>query len=331
VKNLQTYIQAMKLRTFIRSFFVSKGFQEVETSYLVRSPGMEPNLFPFESTLIEFNGTKHEAGLVTSPEYGCKKLLGAGLPKIFELARVFRNHEPLDETHNPEFTMLEWYRAGEGYEAIMNDIEELVKYCAKELSPGTVPARGLSPDVTWERVTVNELFKRHCGFALEDALNAELLNAKCVKLGIQTQPTDSFDDLFFRIFLTKIEPHLGVARPTIVYEYPAQMAALARKKPGDPRFAERFEVYINGMEIANAYGELTDPVEQRTRFEAEQNERKALGKYVFPIDEALLASLGKIGQASGIALGVDRLAMLLLGAKSIDEVLAFSAKDLFHN
>lgn len=321
------YLQAMKLRTLIRSFFVSRGFIECETPILVPTPGMEPNLFPFETELVEFNGTKHRAGLITSPEYGLKKLLGQGLAKIFELARVFRNHEPFDETHNHEFTMLEWYRKGEGYEAIMDDIEALVKYCAEGLD-ASAPMNS-SMGASWERITVDQAFQKYCHFSILENLDRDKLALRAKDLGIEAPASDSFDDIFFRIFLRDIEPHLGKDKPTILYEYPASMAALARTKPSDPRVAERFEVYINGLELANAYGELTDPIEQRARFEKEQQERTRLGKTVFPIDEALLAELPKIGQAAGIALGVDRLAMLLTGAKSIEEVIGFSARELF--
>jgi len=324
----------MKLRNHIRSFFVSKDFIECETPIAVRSPGMEPNLFPFETSVVEWSGATHAAGLITSPEYSLKKLLGAGLPRVFELARVFRNHEALDATHNPEFTMLEWYRAGAGYEEIMRDIEELTQYCFTQLhGAGNEGALGRMDShivmLPWERMTVDQAFRKYVGFSLLEHFSREQLAVKAQELGIAVPETDTFDDIFFRIFGLHIERKLGQERPVILCEYPASQASLARLKAGDPRVAERFEVYIHGIEIANAFGELTDAAEQRKRFLHEAEERRLAGKTVFPIDEELLSALQSVGSAAGIALGVDRLAMVLLGAKHIEDVLAFSAAALF--
>lgn len=349
MKNQHKFLAAMKLRALIREFFSSREFVECETPICVRSPGMEPNLFPFETSVVEWSGEKHVAGLITSPEYSLKKLLGAGLPRVFELARVFRNHEDFDATHNPEFTMLEWYRANAGYEEIMTDTEELVKYCALELgkktknqeikksktsrATGTVPkADGDCPLArvqSWQRMTVDEAFKKYAGFSLLENFSREKLADRARELKIEVPETDSFDDIFFRIFGLHIERKLGHEAPVILYEYPASQASLARLKPSDPRLAERFEVYIQGVEIANAFGELTDATEQRKRFEIEAEERRAAGKTVFPIDETLLNELQHVHSAAGIALGVDRLAMILTGSNNIEEVLAFSAKELF--
>lgn len=327
----ERYEQAMRLREEIRVFFRSRGYLECETPSLVQTPGMEPNLYPFETEVVEWNGKRHRAGLITSPEYGLKKLLGSGFTKIFELARVYRNHEPFDETHNPEFTMLEWYQAGVGYEVIMDELEALVKTAAEKLGKTRVVVNGHAVDLAqpWERMTVNAAFEKWCGFSLIKNLDRGALAARAQEIGIEVQESDSFDDIFFRIFLLKIERNLGVDQPTILYEYPSGMAALARKKPSDPRVAERFEAYIGGLELANAYGELTDPIEQRERFLKEQEERTKLAKTVFPIDEKLLSALASVHQASGIALGVDRLAMILTEAKHINEVIAYSAKELF--
>jgi len=341
MKNRQMYLKAMELRKDIREFFASRDFIECETPMCVRSPGMEPNLVPFETVVTEWSGKSHAAGLITSPEYSLKKLLGAGLPRVFELARVFRNHEALDATHNPEFTMLEWYRADESYEKIMKDCEELVNYCAAKLQNRDFDRNGsrVKPGMTaevpgmtarkWERMTVDEAFLKYVGFSLLENFTREQLAVRARELGIEIPDSDSFDDIFFRIFGLHIERKLGHDRPVILYEYPASQASLARLKSTDSRVAERFEVYIKGVEIANAFGELTDAAEQRKRFTMEAEERRLQGKTVFPIDEDLLSALQHVRSAAGIALGVDRLAMILTGAKTIDDVLAFSARELF--
>jgi lysyl-tRNA synthetase class 2 len=326
MKSREHYLQAMALRKYIREFFALREFVECETPICVRSPGMEPNLVPFETVVTEWSGAKHQAGLITSPEYSLKKLLGAGLPRVFELARVFRNHEALDATHNPEFTMLEWYRADATYEDIMRDTEELVRFCSDKLGVES----GIW-NMPWQRLTVDEAFRKYVGFSLLENFTREQLAVKARELGIEIPETDSFDDIFFRIFGLHIERKLGHDRPVILYEYPASQASLARLKSTDSRVAERFEVYIKGVEIANAFGELTDAAEQRKRFAIEAEERRLQGKTVFPIDEDLLSALQHVRSASGIALGVDRLAMILIGANSLEDVLAFSANELFNS
>src|SRR5262245_47166279 len=215
----------------IRRFFKSRGFVEVETPLLVRSPGMEPHLEVFETELITAGGRRSRAFLTTSPEYGMKKLLAAGLPRIFQVCKAFRNREEISRGHNPEFTILEWYRAGADYTALMDDCEELLDELG---SPGRI-----------ERLSVEEAFRRYAGMSLDDlAADAET----------------TWEQAFHLVLLNQIEPHL---RRTILYDYPIQLAALARPKPTDPRYAERFELYVGGLELANAFSELTDPAEQR--------------------------------------------------------------------
>jgi elongation factor P--(R)-beta-lysine ligase len=339
-------LKRKKIMEAIRDFFALEGFAEIETPLLVRSPGMEPNLAPFKTTLTNEVGKKFEGYLITSPEYSCKKMLGAGMDKIFSLGKVFRNNEPFGGTHNPEFTLLEWYRAGADYEKIMDDTERLVAFCApeaksrlEEVSPRPLPAKADSKNLQpttynltapWARTSVKAAFAQ-IGLNLDQILTRDKMAEAAVARGYAVSPDDTFDDCFFKIFLTEIEPRLGKDKPVFLYDYPIQMAALARPKAADPRYAERFEAYANGLELCNAFSELVDPQEQRRRFEEEAKERARLGKDVAPTDDDLLAALGGIKSAAGNALGVDRLVMLLTGAKSIDDVLLFPASEMFEN
>ena len=301
----------------IRGFFARDGFVEVETPALQISPGMEPHLMAFSTELKEPGEGSRPFHLHTSPEFAMKKLLAAGLPKIFQLARVFRNGER-SRTHHPEFTMLEWYRAGADYRTLMDDCEVLLRACVPRYSWN---GRECDPAQPFERLSVAEAFVRHAGIDILAATSLETLAAAARPLGIAPHAGDEWDDLFFRIFLERIEPHLGIGAPTILYDYPIAMAALARAKPGDTRLAERFELYVCGLELANAFSELTDPAAQRARFVADQEKKRRLYGTTYPIDEDFLAALAHMPESAGIALGVDRLVMLATGATSIEEVL----------
>jgi lysyl-tRNA synthetase class 2 len=325
-RNIETRAKIMEA---IRDFFASEGFVEIEAPLLVRSPGMEPNLSPFKTAVADEHGKKYAGYLVTSPEYACKKMLAAGMDKIFSLGKVFRNGEQFGGTHNPEFTMLEWYRAGETYEKIMDDTERLVAFCAKAIAYNLQPTT-YNLTAPWARISVKDAFAQ-IGLNLDERLTRDTMAKAAADRGCAVSPDDSFDDCFFKIFLTEIEPKLGKERPTILYDYPIQMASLSRAKENDPRYAERFEAYANGLELCNAFSELVDPAEQRRRFGVEAKERAKHGKDVPPIDEDLLSALGEIRSAAGNALGVDRLVMLLTGAKSIDDVLLFPSSELFTN
>ena len=243
--------------------------------------------------------------LHTSPELCMKRLLAAGYPRLFQLARVWRQNER-GAKHLPEFTLLEWYRAEADYYELMNDCEELLNRLLPEgrLTHGDETVDLAAP---WERLTVSEAFSRYASVGLEEAL-----------------ATGRFDE----VIAFEIEPRLGRGRPTFLFEYPAQLAALARRKPDNPKVAERFELYILGMEMANAFSELTDPIEQRERFTREEAQRRAAGKPPYPIPERFLDELGTMPESAGIALGVDRLVMLLCDAAAIDEVVAFTPQDL---
>lgn len=317
----------------IRDFFWSRGFDEVNTPAMVRCADQEPHLSPVPVTAHDERGEARQFFLHTSPEYGMKKLLAAGYEMIFQICSVWRDYEESGFTHNTEFTMIEWYRAPGQLAQIMDDIEELFKFAAGRIGRASVEFDGKRCDLatTWERVSVRDLFARHVGVELNDFLTLEKLQKLCADLGYTVSDTDDFNDTFYKIFLNRIERHLGVDRPTIVYGYPIQMAALARPMTDDARYSERFELYICGLELANAFGELTDAEEQYHRFEAEQKERTAHGKIPIPIDTDLVDALKSIPTAAGIALGVDRMAMLLSGARNIGEAMFDTIQDQLNN
>jgi len=312
----------------IRAFFAEDGFLEVETPALQVSPGLEPHIEAFATTLKTPGEGSEPRYLHTSPEFAMKKLLVAGLPRLFQIAHSFRNNDR-GLTHHPEFTMLEWYRAGAGYFDLMADCEALLP---RALAAAGRPAfvwqgRESDPNLPWERQSVAEAFRRYVGIDLlataPDPLSPSLERlAACAPKGMTPHEGDSWEDLFFRIFLEHIEPRLGWPVPTLLYDYPLSMAALARPSAQDPRLAERFELYVCGLELANGFGELIDADQQRRRFEADQAKARALYGRAYPIDEDFLAALHYgMPESAGIALGVDRLVMLASGAPGIEEVL----------
>jgi len=312
----------------MRRWFEGEGFTEVDVAALQVSPGNEAHLHAFATEAVGAAGERSPLYLHTSPEFACKKLLAAGETKIFDLARVWRNRErgPL---HHPEFTMLEWYRAAAPYEALMEDGAALLGLAAEAAGSRALTYRGHSADpfAEPERITVADAFARFAGvdllasIATDGATDREMLAASATAAGIRIATDDTWADVFSRVIVEKVEPRLGLGRPTILCEYPVAEAALARPKPGDPRVAERFELYACGVELANAFGELTDPAEQRRRFEAEMAEKRRVYGEDYPIDEDFLAALGQMPQASGSALGFDRLVMLATGATRIEQVL----------
>ena len=312
----------------IRRFFDERGFVEVETPALQISPGLEPHLTAFETALGEpfRDGPVTPMFLHASPEFAMKKLLAAGEEKIFQIARCYRNEER-SPTHHPEFTMLEWYRAGAAYTDLWADCEELLAAAAEAAGTARLIRAGKSADprAQWTRLSVCDAFRRFAGVDLtatmEDFSDPAPLIAQARAIGVWTGPKDSWEDVFFRIFLARIEPELGVGAPAILHDYPASMAALARLGP-DRRFAERFEVFVCGLELANGYGELTDAAEQRERFAADRALRQRFRGGAYPVDEDFLAALeAGLPECAGIALGVDRLVMLAVGAARIEDVL----------
>jgi len=314
-----------RLVTATRVFFGDRDFLEVDTPALQVSPGLEPHLTAFATELISADRQSMRGlYLHTSPEFAMKKLLAAGLPRIFQLAHVFRNAERAS-THHPEFTLLEWYRTG-AYGQVIDDTAALLAALAASARKRLVEWRGVACDLQAlpEMLTVQAAFARHAGgidlLAAADDMAA--LTAEARRIGVRVADGDRWDDLALRILAERIEPHLGAGRPTFLTEYPASMASLARLKPGDPRVAERTELYIAGLEIANGFGELTDAAEQRRRFVEDMDLKERLYGTRYPLDEDFLAALAYgLPDSAGMALGFDRLVMLLAGAERIEDVL----------
>ncbi len=318
--------QRAALLAAIRGFFAAEDFIEVDPAILQFSPGNEAHIAAFATDLIGPDGVASRLYLHSSPEFAAKKLLAAGETRLYCLGHVFRNRErgPL---HHPEFTLLEWYRAGVSYERLFADCAELLALAAKVLEVDRFSFRGATADpfAAPEILSVAEAFLRYAGVDLLQTFDAtgtdrNALAAATSELGLRVVADDSWSDLFSKILSDKVEPHLGHGRATLLTDYPAPEAALARLKT-DHRFAERFELYVCGVELANGFGELTDPVEQRRRFEAEMAERLRIYGESYPIDPDFLAALETMPQACGIALGFDRLVMLATGASHIEEVI----------
>lgn len=347
------YFVREKVLTAIRRFFLDRAFHEVETPYLTGSLPPESYLDIFETTLLDRQRRPRRAFLPTSPEPFLKKLLVAGIGNCFAIPKSFRNTEDQSKTHNPEFTILEWYRVGvyperpEGrfgasYTDIMADCEELLVFINTYLQrsrPGhgttkstelVYQGKRVDMSAPWERVSMTEAFWRYAKMDLTKALTKKTIAPIAKKKGYAVRESDGWEELFDQIFLNEVEPRLGRGRPTILYDYPLELAALAQKKKSDPRFAQRFEFYIEGLELGDGYSELTDWKEQLERFQLEYEERKRLGKVDHPIDmdfiEALKTGMPKSG---GIAVGVDRLIMLFADARDIADTMFFPAGELF--
>ena len=308
-----------KIIAAIRQWFENHEFLEVDVPALQVSPGNEAHLHGFITTLIHNDGSSSPRYLHTSPEFHCKKLLAAGEKRIFFLGHVFRNRESTP-THAPEFTMLEWYRAGAPYREIIEDTLALVRLAAS--GPFNWRGRKCDPFAEAEWMTVAEGFQKYAGVDLLATLDGNKPNrdALAAQSPVAYQKDESWSDIFSRILVEKVEPHLGNGRVTVFYEYPSCEAALARVCAHDKRVAERFELYAAGVELANGFGELTDATEQRRRFEEEMEIKERIYGERYPIDEELLRALTIMPEASGVALGMDRLIMLATGATRIDQV-----------
>jgi lysyl-tRNA synthetase class 2 len=310
----------------LRAWFAARDFIEVETGALQISPGNETHLHAFATTLAAPDGTSFPLYLRTSPEFACKKLLAAGERRIVEFAKVFRNRER-GALHHPEFTLIEWYRAGEPYETLMADCAAILAQAAEAAGTKHLNFRGRRADAFAEpeRLTVAAAFTRFAGIDLLATLpggepDREGFARAAGAAGVRIGDDDNWGDIFSRVLVEKIEGNLGIGRATILDQYPAVQAALARPAH-DRRVAERFELYACGVELANGFGELTDPIEQRRRLEREMAEKERIYGERYPIDEDFLAALAVMPQACGIALGLDRLVMLATGASRIDQVL----------
>ena len=309
-----------------RNWFTAAGFVEVETGVLQVSPGNETHLHAPRTTLTGPEGQSLPRYLRTSPEFACKKLLSAGESRIVEFARVFRDRERGD-LHLPEFTMLEWYRADEPYEEVIADCLALIALAADTTQTRTFAFRGRSADpfADAEWLTVAEAFQRAAGIDLLATIDGSegdrAAFAAAARGKVRLADDDTWSDIFSKILVEHVEPQLGQGKPTVLYEYPAPESALARTKPSDPRVSERFEIYACGVELANGFGELTDAREQRRRFELAMDDKERLYGERYPLDEDFLAALATMPQASGVALGFDRLVMLASGAQRIDQVV----------
>jgi lysyl-tRNA synthetase class 2 len=323
----QNLAKRARLMAALRAFFAEREFIEVETPLVVPAPGLEVHLSAVPAGQGQW--------LITSPEFQMKRLLVAGLERIFSVCKCFRGGEE-GRQHSSEFTMLEWYRAWSELDEIAADTEELVAALARAVSGSTrlcIAGRDVDVAPPWQRMTVIEAMERFAGVRLDDAVlggQAEELALRVRAAGIDIGMARAWDDIFYCAFVSRVEPALAeLGAPVFLVDWPAPLAALARRKPGNEGVVERFEVYVAGIELANAYGELTDPVEQRARFEADLRVREERGLPCYPMDEAFLAALDEgMPPCAGIALGVDRLVMLVTGAEHIRDVLAFTAGEL---
>jgi lysyl-tRNA synthetase class 2 len=317
-----------RIKAGLRAWFEARDFTEVECGALVASPGNETHLHAFRTERIGPDGAAHPAFLHTSPEFAAKKLLAAGEVRIFDFARVFRNRER-GRLHAPEFTMLEWYRTHEPYTAVIEDCLTLLRLAADVARTEMLRYReaACNPRAAADRLTVAEAFTHLAGIDLLATLSetgvgdADALRSRARRGGIVVSDDDDWSDIFAKVLTLRIEPRLGLERPCILHEYPVCEAALARISPRDARVAERFELYACGVELANGFGELTDPVQQRARFEAEMAKKEKVYGLRYPLDDDLLRALSQMPPSSGVALGFDRLVMLVTGAPNIDSVL----------
>jgi lysyl-tRNA synthetase class 2 len=275
----------------LRSFFQRRGYIEVETPVRVLSPGIDP--------YIDALPAGEQFFLATSPELEMKKLLAAGMDRIFQVTRAFRADEEGD-LHSPEFSLLEWYSVGENYADLMETTEELVREAGAALEDAGIFSAASGWPSPFPRVTVDEIFRRHAGW----------------------EPSRAFEtDPFFRDLVEKVEPELAAENAIYLTDYPARAGALARRKPEDPKVCERFELYLEGIEICNGFTELTDPVEQVERFERDNTERRRLGKSTYPIDGKFVSALESgLPPCAGNALGIDRLLLALTGSRRLSSV-----------
>lgn len=336
------YFIREKVLIAIRMFFSNRAFHEVETPILIARPPAESYLDVFETTLLDRNRNPYKAYLSTSPEVPLKKLMVAGLGDCFSITKSFRNMETQSLTHNPEFTILEWYRVGVDYKEIMKDCEELLLFINTYLSRSSeerkvkntqelvYQGKHVNLSAPWERLTVAQAFFKWANVDFDDFLNEKKAASIAASKGYTVEAKTTWEELYNQIFLNEIEPNLGKGKPTILYEFPSAMGALARKKASDPRYAERFEYYIEGLELGDCYSELTDWNEQEERFEDELAEIRRSGKTVYDYDHDFIEAL-KMGlpDCSGIAVGVDRLVMLFADTKHIQDILLFPVEEMF--
>ncbi len=318
----------------VREFFWSQGFVETDTPIAVRLASQEPYLNPMSLVVHDPNGQPEKMYLRTSPEYALKKLLAAGYQKIFEIGKCFRDFESFGGNHNPEFTMLEWYRAPGTYQEIMDDIEKLFKFVGSSLQKETAVYKNKEISImgSWERKSMREVWQEFLSIELNDYLELDKLSELAHDRGYGVDKADAYEDVFYKLFLNEIEPKLALEKPLFIYDFPAQMTSLSRLCEHDGRYAERFELYIGGLEVANAFGELTDAKEQQEKLEADKVKRGDLGKEMWPVDPDFIGALaalpgGALAQVGGIAMGIDRMVLLFTGARDLNETIFQSIKD----
>lgn len=327
------YLLRANIYKIIRQFFEKEKFQEIDTPLLIANPPAESYLEVFQTTLLDRNRRATSTYLSTSPEVPLKKLLVAGVGNCYSLTKSFRNMETQSLTHNPEFTILEWYRTGVNYEAIMADCENMVLRIAESLGKGsqlTYSGKCIDLSSPWQRLTVSQAFSTYAKIDFNDFLNESTAKKIAQEKGYSVADHNTWEELYNQIFLNEIEPHLGLQKPVILCEFPGSMAALSKRKPSDPRFAERFEFYIAGLELGDCYSELTDWQEQESRFKAELKEIKRLGRTEYDYDHDFIRALQSgLPECSGIAVGLDRLIMLFADVPDIADTLFFPGKELF--
>ena len=320
-------IARARIKAAIRAWFEGQGFLEVDPACLQISPGNETHLHAFQTELVGTALDRQRLYLHTSPEFAMKKLLSAGEERLFTFSPCFRNRER-GALHSPEFMMLEWYRAGQSYETLWDDCAALLKLASNVTGEAVWDFRNRHclAAAPLKRLTVGDAFLEHAAITLSNTgtggeTSLEDLAVQTRMAGIHVADDDTWSDIFSRVLVERIETKLGVGSPTILCEYPAREAALARTVPGRPSVAERFELYVCGVELANGFGELTDAGEQRARLEAEMAEKQRIYGERYPIDEDFLSALAHMPSAAGCALGFDRLVMLATGAQSVDDVI----------
>ncbi len=326
----KVYDERIAIIKLIREFFWSLDFVETETPIAVKYPGQEPYLNPVPVVFYDPAGREEKFYLHTSPELAMKKLLAAGYHKIFQIVKCFRNNEAFGGIHNTEFSMIEWYRAPGSYQDIMDDVENLFKFVGEKLNKQTVHygSKEMNIFTKWDRLSMKEVWQKYAKVNLDEYLGFASLKKLVIEKGYKVGDGDAYEDLFFKIFLNEIEPNLGNETPVFVYDFPAQMTSLSRLCQHDSRYAERFELYIGGLELANAFGELTDADEQKKLLEKDRDLRLKLGKETWPVDNDFISALQSgIAPAGGVALGVDRMVVLFTGAKDINEVIFEAVKD----
>jgi len=334
---LERYFVREKVIGAIRSFFKTQDFHEVQTPILVPTPSCEANLEVFQTELRTLKGKKRNGYLIMSPEYSIKKLLAAGIGNCFEITKCFRNEEEVSKLHNPEFTMLEWYRINSDYIRVMEDFEGLFIDIIKKINPNfdlknwTYQNESYDISLPWTRITIAEAFQKLAHIDTDTLLSEQGLLEIAKDKGYKVSEKTAWEEIFYQIIFNEIEPELKkTGKPYFLYDYPVSQASLSKKKESDPRFAERFEVFVASTELGNCFSELLDAKEQKTRFEKDLAERKRNGKTMYSVDEELIKALNSgMPEVSGIAVGVDRLVMLAGNFETLSDTLFFPANEIF--